>query len=363
MSRRFFQLIGGCLIGYSLLFGYKWFGKLMMNRHFNAMGKQIVTVTTAIVKEYNWPVTVAAIGTVQAINNVEITTEAPGMVETIRFESGDNIEKGSVLVELNAKTDLAQLDALQAEYKLSTQDFNRARQLLETNSISEAELDRKRSIVDQTLAQVIVQQELIKQKKICAPFSGYLGIRKINIGEYLSPGKAIVSLQSLDPIYVNFSIPEQDLYKIKIGLQASIRTAAVRNEVFYGQVTAIEPRAEVITRNFNIQATFNNSAFKMRPGMFAEITITLPNIRKSIAIPRQAVSYNPYGNSVYVVQTDREHKTLIVKRRFVKLSDNKDDMVAVLEGLVAGDEIVTSGLLKLRNNTEIQINNSISRVK
>ena len=367
INKKMFVMLISCAIFFGVIFGYKLIGKVMMNRYFNNMPLPMPTITTAEVKQGNWILTLESVGTVQAIISVDVTTEAAGVVESIKFQSGDKVENGDILIGLNAKVDQAKLAALTAAMKLAEQNLARAQQLVKAGNIAKAELDLKQSEADQAISQVAVQQELVQQKTIHAPFAGQLGIRKINIGEYIAPGCAIVSLQSLDPIYVNFSIPEQDLYSLKFGLEVDIQVSAFKNEVFKGQITAIEPGADPTTRNFNVQATFENKNLKLHPGMFAEVKIKLPSQEQVVAIPRTAVSYNPYGNSVYVVQQinnnsdkdTKETKEFAVKRRFIKLGRNQGEMVAVVDGLVPGDIVATSGLLKLRNDSKIAINNSV----
>ena len=260
--------------------------------------------------------------------------------------------------------------------RLAKQNLVRAEQLFKARTISKAELDSKKSAADQAIAQTIAQEELIKQKTIKAPFSGQLGIRKINIGEYISPGKPIVSLPALNPIYVNFSIPEQEVSSLKDGLDVIVKVSGEKED-FAGTITAIEPGADPSTRNFAVQATFDNKALKLRPGVFADVTVNIEDNEKIIAIPRTSVSYNPYGNSVYVVMPvnkDRSPKELVepkeqtsknteqefmVKRRFIKLGHNKGELVAVLDGLHPGEIVATSGLLKLRNGSRVIINNKV----
>lgn len=370
-------MLFGCTVFFGLIFGYKIFGKIMMNHYFNNMPVPAATISTAEVKHYTWDLTYSAVGSVQAINSVNVTTEAPGVVETIKFNSGDKVAEGDILIELNTKVDAAKLAALQAAKRLADLDYTRAQQLLNANNIAKAERDTKQSVADQASANVAMQQELINQKQIHAPFAGQLGIRQVNIGEYVAPGRAIVSLESLDPIYVDFSVPEQELYRIKPGLEVNVQVAALKDEIFTGKITAIEPGADPATRNFNVQATFDNKEYKLRQGMFADVVVKLASNEQVMAIPRSAISYNPYGDSVYLVSlTDvkkikdvkgkekeqkvkEEQLTGTVKRRFIKLGRNNGEMVEVVAGLTAQDIVATSGLLKLRNDARVIINNAV----
>lgn len=354
-----------CGLFFTAIFGYKIFGKVMMNRYFNNMPIPVAIITSAEVKFCSWSKSIQSVGSVHAVNSVDVTTEAAGVVDVIKFESGDKVNKEDVLLELNTKADKARLASASAAMQLAKQNLVRAERLSKAGNISAAELDTRQTQAIEAASSFALQQELIAQKIIRAPFAGLLGIRKINLGEYLAPGRAIVSLQSLDPIFVNFSVPEQELYNLTIGLPVYIQVEALPDKVFTGKLTAIEPGADPATRNFNVQATFANQDLKLRPGMFAEITINLPGNEKVVAIPRSAVSYNPYGNSVYVLQKidaaqAADAATVFkVKQRFIKLGDEQGEMVVVLDGLTKGEILATSGLLKLRNDATVQVNNTI----
>lgn len=361
-NNKMFVMLVSCTIFFGAIFGYKLLGKVMMNRYFNNMPLPSATITTAKVKRCHWVLTLESVGTLQAVHSVEVTTEVAGVVESIAFQSGNKVTAGDILLGLKAKTDLAKLDALKAEQKLTQQNLSRAKQLIKQGTISKADFDLTESRAVQAAAQVSVQQALLAQKTIRAPFTGQLGIRKVNLGQYIAPGSAIVTLQALEPIYVNFSLPEQDLENLTLGLVVEAQISALQGTIFKGEITAIEPGADPATRNFNLQATFANQDLTLRPGMFAEVTIQLPANQedaneKVVAIPRSAISFNPYGNSVYVVQ--EVNKEFIVKRRFIKLGRNNGDMVAVVDGLVPGDIVASSGLLKLRNDAKVIINNSV----
>jgi membrane fusion protein, multidrug efflux system len=228
-------------------------------------------------------------------------------------------------------------------------------------SISKAELDRRQSEYDQAAARAAAQQARIAQKTIRAPFSGELGIRQVNLGQFVAPGNPIVSLQSLDPVYVNFSLPEQNLARLREGLQVRLSVDAYPGETFEGRISAIEPEVDTATRNVRVQATVPNPQRKLRPGMFSRLSIDFANSRTVILVPRTAISFAPFGNSVYVVTEtgEGEQKSRVVKRRFVKTGEIRGDLVEVTEGLKAGEEIASSGLLKLQNDTRVTINNSV----
>ena len=280
-------------------------------------------------------------------------------------------------MSLDARTDSAQLKALEAAARLAEQEYERFQTLFKQGSISRSELDRRQSERDQAIATANAQRERVAQKTIRAPFSGKLGIRQVDLGQYLNPGNAVVTLQQLNPIYVNFSLPERDQSLLQPGLAVRATLSAMPGDLFDGEVSAVEPGVDPTTRNFNVQATFRNNEQKLRPGMFARISIRLADSEQVVVVPRTAIQYAPYGNSVYVITEKEEpaaeqgadsegegtaeakEPTLIVKRRFVKTGSERGDLVAVIDGLEAGERVATSGLLKLRNDSTVIINNEI----
>jgi len=272
--------------------------------------------------------------------------------------------------------DQAQLRALQAAAAEAQSGYDRARKLYANNNLSESERDLQRSQLVQAEAEAKAQQERINQKVIRAPFAGELGIRQVDMGQYIQPGTPVVNLQSLAPIHVDFSLPEQRMSDIEKGMKVRVELNAYPEETFEGEITALEPGVNSETRNFNIQARFPNEKKKLRPGMFADVNVQLPGAEDVVTVPRTAISFNPYGNSVYVIQEkeDSEAKesgsgesadsedepTLIVKRRFVETGRTRGTLIAVTDGLEPGERVVSSGLLKLRNNAEVQINNEVT---
>jgi membrane fusion protein, multidrug efflux system len=361
MNKRMFWMLVLTVLVFGGIFGFKWFGNKMMNQYFDNMPSPPATISTAVALSADWTDQLEAVGTIVAVNGAQVTTEAAGVVDSIRFESGQEVKAGTVLLTLDTRTDVAELKALSAQAELARNELARFERLYGLESISKAELDRRQSEYDQAAARAAAQQARIAQKTIRAPFSGELGIRQVNLGQFVAPGNPIVSLQSLDPVYINFSLPEQNLSRIREGLTVKLSVDAYPGEIFEGRITAIEPEVDAATRNVRVQATVANPQRKLRPGMFSKLSLDLANSRPVVIVPRTAISFAPFGNSVYVLtQTgEGEQQSTVVKRRFVKTGEIRGDLVAVTEGLKAGEEIASSGLLKLQNDTRVTINNSV----
>lgn len=359
------------------------FGDKQMNAFFDNAPQPPATVSTTEITSERWPQIIEAVGSFAAVNGAALATEAGGIVTEIGFDNGAAVKKGQALLSLDTAVDVAELKALEAAGRLATTELGRFRNLYERKTISKAELDIRLSQADQTRAGVTAQQARIAQKTITAPFDGVLGIRRVNLGQYVEPGAAIVTLQSLDPIFLNFTLPAQRLSEIKVGLSVAARTDALAEQRFEGKITAIEPEIDRATRNFTVQASFANPEHALRPGMFATLQLQYGAPQDVLVAPQTAISFNPYGNSVYVVReaesvapaaaepTDKtgaaddappsgSAPSLIVKQRFVRTGERRGDLVAIVDGLQAGERVVTSGLLKLRNDATIVINNDVT---
>ena len=352
-----FTLIG-LIVLFLLVFAVQAVMRMGMNAYFDNMPMQVATITAAEAETAAWARGISAVGTARAVNGTQLTTEAAGIVTEIRFTSGDTVEKGQILLRLDDDTDRAELQSLRAAAELARLDLDRTERLHRQGSVSKAELDRAKSQADQASGALNTQQARVNQKTIRAPFSGQLGIRQVDLGEYLSPGTPVVSLQQLDPVYLEFNLPEQRLADIRLDMTVRAEVDAWPGETFEGRVTAVEPGINPGTRNFMIQATLDNPEQKLRAGMFARVTLDLGDADEVVAIPQTAVSYNPYGNAVFVIvenEGNNGEPHLTVNRRFVRTGRTLGDMVAVLEGLEPGDRVATSGLLKLNNNATVKI--------
>ena len=318
-------------------------------------------VTTIVAREERWPATVGAIGTVAAFRGVTVSADLAGVVDKILFDSGQAVRQGDVLVELDTRQERAQLTAAEADRDLARVNHDRIRSLVSERVISQAEFDRADAEYKRAEAHVGEIRASIGRKTIRAPFSGVLGIRQINLGEYLAAGAAIAPLQALTPVYVNFAVPQQQVAVLKRGTGVRVTLEADGRESS-GRVTAMDSVIDPTTRNVQVQATFANADGRLRPGMFVQTTADIGASAPVITVPASAISYAPFGDSVFVVQTLKNPKGEPyrgVQQRFVKLGSSRGDQVAVVSGVAAGEEVVTSGVFKLRNNAAVQINNSI----
>lgn len=362
MNIRLIIMLAACVIIFGGVFGVQKVLNDGMNDFFDNMPVPPVAVTVAEVKEFTWEREITAVGTARAVNGTQLTTESAGIVTEIRFNSGDLVKKGDILVRLEDDADRAQLQALRAAAELSRLELERSRRLHNQGSISKAELDRAQSQADQASGSLTTQEARVAQKTLRAPFDGRLGIRQINLGEYLGAGEPVVSLQQLQPIYIDFNLPEQRLADLSLGLTINALIDAWPDDTFQGTITAIEPGIDRATRNFSAQATLANEDGKIRPGMFARVSVDLGEAEDVLAVPQTAISYNPYGNAVFVIveQQDKDGEArLVVNRRFVRTGRTRGDFVAILEGLQPGDRVATSGLLKLSNNTVVKISDEV----
>lgn len=345
------------------IFGYKWFGSMMMNQYFDTMPAPVVTISATQVEASVWPRRIEAVGSFKAVNGVNLTTEVGGIVRAIEFENGAMVEQGDVLVRLDTSTDEAELDALRAAYRLAVSERDRLRRLRAQRSVSESELDQAESRALQTAAEVKAQEAIIEQKILRAPFDGTLGIRRVDLGEFISPGTVMVPLRSARPIYLDFSLPEGWIADVNKGAPVTATVDAYDNEKFTGRITSIEGAIAEDTRNFLVQATLENENYRLRPGMFAHVTVEYGEPVDVVVVPQTAVSFNPYGNSVYVIQGEgdgrNENSELTVERRLIRTGERRGDLVAITEGLEPGERVATSGLLKLQNGSRVTINNEI----
>jgi membrane fusion protein, multidrug efflux system len=319
-------------------------------------------VTTVIAAQDEWPATLSAIGTMAAVQGVIVSADLPGVVDRIAFDSGKAVEKGEILAELDTRQERAQLAAIEAQRDLARLNYERMKALLSDRAISQAEFDRAMAEQRQTDAQVGEIHATIQRKTIRAPFAGVLGIRQANLGQYLAAGDPVVPLQSLSPIYVNFGVPQQDVGAIRVGHRVRITANDIAGVEFVGRVTAIDSNVDQATRNLQVQATLSNPGGRLRPGMFVQTELTLGAARAVIPLPASAISYAPFGDSVFIVgdmkgangQTYRG-----VRQQFVKLGGTRGDQVAVMSGIQPGDEVVSSGVFKLRNGVAVVVNNKV----
>ncbi|KTD05723.1 hemolysin D [Fluoribacter gormanii] len=352
----------GVLFG--LIFGWKAFVNYMRNQFFLQMKSPPVTVSTMKVEPSLWQPTIKAVGSIRARLGVNVTTELAGMVQTIYFTPGTAVKEGTVLVQLNAGTELGLLHSLQAQVELAKITYKRDKAQYMVHAVSKQTVDADEWNLKNLQAQVAQQAATAEKKTIRAPFSGQLGINNINPGQYLNVGDAVTTLQSLDPIYVDFYLPQQVLAKLELGQTVKVVTDTFPDKIFQGKITTIEPIVDSSNRNVRVEATLPNPDFKLKPGMFTRVEVVTGAKQNYLTLPQSAISFNPYGDIVYLVkdsgQKDKNNQPiLVVKQIFVTVGETRGDQIAILKGLQAGDMVVTSGQLKLKNGSQIIINNKI----
>ena len=345
------------------IFGFQALKGVMIKRFFATRTAPSQTVSTIQATSETWQAKIEAVGSLIATNGADIAPEVPGLVSRIRFKSGEEVKEGTLLVELDADVDRAQLLALKAAQTLAKKNYERNQELFASHAISQADLDASLAAIDSTDAQVTAQQAVIDKKRIRAPFAGLLGIRAVDLGQYVNPGAKLVTLQQLDPIFVDFFLPQKSMHEIQLGQQVQVASDALPGVPFSGQIAAIDSAVDVGTRNIKVRAEIQNPKHQLLPGMFvtAEIDVGRPEPR--VTLPQTAISFNPYGNIVFLVEEqaagpDGKPK-LTAKQKFVTTGDTRGDQIAVLDGLKAGDQVVTAGQLKLRNGTPVVVNNAI----
>jgi membrane fusion protein (multidrug efflux system) len=319
-------------------------------------------VTTIVAKQEQWSSGMNEIGSVEAVQGVTVAADLPGTVAKIHFDSGKSVHEGDVLVELDTRQERAQLASLEAQRDLAKVNYDRYQELSKQGVISRQDYDKASADQRQTDANVAEIKATIERKTIRAPFSGILGIRKINLGEYLAAGAPIVSLQALNPIYVDFGVPQQNAGQVQVGRTVKVTREALAGQVFSGRVTALDSVIDSNTRNVQVQATLPNPGGKLRPGMFVQVDLNLGASQPAITLPASAISYAPYGDSVFVVTDLKDPKGNSykgVRQQFVKVGPARGDQVAILSGLNPGDVVVSSGVFKLRNGAAVTVNNKI----
>jgi membrane fusion protein (multidrug efflux system) len=320
-------------------------------------------VTTAIVVRDSWGSSITAIGSVQPVMGVTLTAEIPGTVREIRFESGQDVKKGALLLRMDSSTERAELAAARADAQLAETELARSRTLLQASASSQADLDAATARAARASAAVRNVESILAKKTIRAPFSGRLGIRMVDLGEFLEPGREIVALDASHPAYVDFRVPQQALGKIRVGLEVEVSGDTFGDRVWTGKIDSLDVRVDPSTRNLLVRALVDNQDGSLRPGMFVNVRVSLPDVREVLLIPETAVLYAPYGDSVFIVrgteQTGAE-KNLTVEQVFVRLGERRGDLRAVSSGLEAGQTVVSTGAFKLQNGSSIVVNNALA---
>src|SRR6202045_1230277 len=354
--------IGGLVALVILLVGIKamQIGKMMST----PMVMPPTTVASTTVKEEDWAPVLSAVGSVSAVQGAVVSAELGGVVAEIGFPNGGEAKKGDVLLKLDSSSEEALLHTAEADLELARANLQRTRDLAARRVVSKQELDAAESAFGQKQGTVDNMRAFITKKQVRAPFDGELGIRQVNVGQMINSGQQVVSLQALDPVYVDFALPQQELSKLAPGLEAQVHTDAVPGREFNGKLTALNSMVDTVTRNVTLQATLDNPDHALKPGMFVKVDVVLPEKSKTLVIPGSAVSYAPYGDSVFVIDKKKDPKTgkesQTLRQAFVRIGEARGDFISVTQGLKAGDVIVSTGVFKLRNGMPVTINNDLA---
>jgi membrane fusion protein, multidrug efflux system len=345
------------------IFGFQAFKATMIKKFMSAMKSPPQTVSAAKAAISEWQPTIEAVGSLRAVKGADLSLEVSGVVDTISFNSGDDIDQGALLLKLRADDDAAKLLSLQATADLSEITYQRDLKQFQIQAVSQATLDTDVANLKNAKAQVAQQQAILDKKFLRAPFAGHLGIRAVDLGQYLGAGTVIVTLQALDPIFLDFFVPQQVVDQVRLGQSVAVKVDAFKDQTFPGEISAINPKVDASSRNVQIRATLKNADHKLLPGMYATVDISTGAPRNYVTLPQTAITYNPYGDTVYVVDNkggeDGGKPQLVARQTFVTTGPTRGDQVAVLKGVNEGETIVTAGQIKLHNGTVLLIDNSI----
>lgn len=363
MTKRMVIMLMSVGLLFGAIFGYQAFKAKMIRQFMASMKMPPATVTAMKAELQPWQPQLNAVGSLRAVHGVDVTSEIGGMVREVRFKSGDEVTAGQVLVRLNSDADIGLLRSLEAAAELARTIHERDKAQFTIHAVSQATLDADAADLKSKEGQVAQQAALVEKKTIRASFDGRLGINAVNIGQYVNPGDKIVTLQSLDPIYVNFSLPQQQISRMKLGQTVTVTTDAYPGRAFHGKITAVNPKVDTETRNLQVEATVANPKHELLPGMYASVTVEAGAVEQYLTLPQTAVTFNPYGESVYVLEEggkgEAGRPVLTAKQTFVHVGETRGDQVAIVKGIKPGDLVATSGQLKLRNGSPVVVDNSI----
>ncbi len=364
MTKRMVIMLIAVAIVFGGVFGFQAFKASMIKKFMAAMSSPPQTVSAAKASYSEWQPKLEAIGSLRAVLGADLSLEVAGAVDTITFNSGDDVEQGKLLLKLRAGDEVAKLESLRAVAELNEIVYERDQKQFKMQAVSQATLDTDAANLKNAKAQVAQQQAILDKKYLRAPFDGHLGIRAVDLGQYLSAGTPTVTLQALDPIFVDFFVPQQSVDQVRLGQTVTVKVDAFKDQTFTGEISALNPKVDAGNRNVEIRATLHNPDHKLLPGMYATVDIATGSPQSYITLPQTAITYNPYGDTVYVVDNkaaDTNGKPrLIARQTFVTTGPTRGDQVAVLKGIDEGDLIVTAGQIKLHNGSTILIDNSIT---
>jgi membrane fusion protein (multidrug efflux system) len=345
------------------IYAFQQFRNKMIQQAIKGQANPPQSVSTTVAQTSTWQPSVEAVGNLRASMGTSLAAEVGGIVSAIHFESGKMVKAGELILELNAAPLKAQLEQLRAAAHLARQNYDRDLAQFKIRAVSQAVVDNDAANLKSALSQVTMQEAIIAQKNIRAPFAGQLGIRQVDLGQYLAPGTALVNLQQLDPMYLDFTIPQAQIDLVHVGEEVTVQTNAFPNKVFTGTISALEPQIDVSTRNLKVRASIANPNGELLPGLFATVRVNKGEKKQYITLPNSAIAYNPYGSTVFIVKSEGKgadgKPKMVVEQRFVTTGLVRGDQVAVLSGLQVNEVVVTSGQLKLRNGTQVIVNNSV----
>jgi len=348
----------------ALVFGYKVFASHMIGNYMAARAAAPQVVATTVAATASWPTEISAVASLTPMQGANLSVEVAGIVESIDFKPGDDVKAGTPLIHLRAADDLAKLHALEATARLAAVTYERDKKQFAAKAVSQSVLDTDAATLESDAADVAQQQALVEKKIVRAPFAGRVGINQVNVGQYVAAGTALVTLQAVDPIYADFTLPQQDLSRLRTGEKVLLKVDTYPDRSFEGQIMAINPAVDVATRNVQIRALLHNANRLLLPGMYATVAVEAGETKQYTTLPQTAIVYNTYGDMIYLVdrsETDKDGKPrIIAKQTFVSLGPKRGDQVAVLRGVSAGQEVVSAGQVKLRNGTSIAIDNSVT---
>ena len=363
MIKRMVIMLVGVAIVFGGIFGFNKFKQIMIGKFMSSMKSPPQTVSATKAAASEWQPNIEAVGSLRAVKGADLSLEVAGVVDTISFTSGDDVEQGAMLLKLRADDDVAKLESLQATADLNAIIYQRDLKQFQIQAVSQATLDTDVANLKNAKAQAAQQQAILDKKFLRAPFAGHLGIRAVDLGQYLGAGTVIVTLQALDPIFLDFFVPQQSVDQVRLGQTVAVRIDAYKDQTFAGEISAINPKVDASSRNVQVRATLKNADHKLLPGMYATVDISTGAPRNYITLPQTAITYNPYGDTVYVVDNKGAQEDgkpqLVARQTFVTTGPTRGDQVAVLKGINEGETIVTAGQIKLHNGTPLLIDNSI----
>jgi len=364
MIKRMVIMLVAVAIVFGGIFGFQAFKAAMIKKFISAMSNPPQTISATKANMSEWSPKVEAIGSLRAVKGADLSLEVSGVVESISFNSGDDVEEGATLLKLRTADDVARLESLQAMAALNEITYDRDQKQFKMQAVSQATLDTDAANLKNARAQVVQQQAIIDKKVLRAPFSGHLGIRAVDLGQYLGPGTVIVTLQALDPIFVDFFVPQQAVAQVRLGQSVTVKVDAFKDQTFSGEILAINPKVDTGSRNVQIRATLKNPDHKLLPGMYATVDITTGAPANYVTLPQTAIAYNPYGDTVYVVESKSNEADgkpqLLARQTFVTVGPTRGDQVAILKGVEDGDMVVTAGQIKLHNGSVVTIDNTVT---